>query len=323
MRWKQVRKFLPIIGIGIFIYLLIKLDVTKVLREIENVNLYYLAIAIILVLIFFVTQTLKWFVIARKQKINVPFKEAFKINLVSNFYGFITPSKIGSIIRVDYLKDRGDTGRGLSNFVIDKILDLSSLFILAIGFGFIFYEKIISSFYLYFIIAIFLLMITISFIFYKKDASKPFLRFVHRILIPKKMKEKSKELFDSFYKEMPSLGFLFPVFLLNLVNWIIDYAGMYFMALALGIDIGFIPFLAILPITTLVAQIPITINGFGTREITMISLFGLFGIAAVKIFSMSILNILITSVIPSIFAILFMFRRERTKVHHSNREDSI
>ena len=40
MGWKQVKKFLPIIGIGIFVYLLIKLNVVKILKQIENVNLY-------------------------------------------------------------------------------------------------------------------------------------------------------------------------------------------------------------------------------------------------------------------------------------------
>ncbi len=311
MGWKQVKKFLPIIGIGIFVYLLIKLDVVKIFREIEKVDLSYLVIVVALVLLFFVTQTTKWFVIARKQKIDVSFGEAFKINLASNFYGFITPAKIGSIIRVDYLKSKGDTGKGISNFVIDKVLDLSSLFILAIGFGFIFYKGIISSAYLFSIIGIFLLMITFSFIFYKKGSGKVILKFVYRVLIPSKMKEKSRELFDSFYKDMPSLGFLSFVFIINLINWIVDYTGMYFMALSLGINIGFIPFLAILPIVTLVGMIPITINGFGTKEVTMISLFGLFGVGAVKIFSISILNIVLTGVIPSIIAMLFLFRKER------------
>ncbi len=307
-----IRKFLPVIGIGLFIYLLIKLDITKIFKEIENVNLFYLSIALALVAFFFVTQTIKWFVIARKQKITIPFKDAFRINLISSFYGFITPSKIGSVVRVDYLRNyKGDTGKGLSNFVIDKVLDLTSVFVLAITFAFIFYEKIIPITSLYVIIGIFLLIIFLSLFFYKKKVSKPFLRFIYKMIIPKRMKEKSKALLGSFYDDMPSLGFLFPVFILNLFNWVVDYSAMYFMSLALGINIGFIPFLAVLPISTLVTQIPITINGYGIRELTMISLFGFFGVEAVKVFSMSILNIILTNVIPSIVAILFLFRRER------------
>ncbi len=314
MKWKTVKKFFPVIGVGIFVYLLIKLDVTKVFTEIGNLNLFYLSLAFLSVILFFTTQTLKWFVIARKQKIKIPFRDAFRINLISSFYGFVTPSKIGSVMRVDYLKKyNAETGKGLSNFAMDKILDLSSLFILAIGFGFIFAQKIVSAAYFYTIIFIFLLMIAISLIIYKREATKPFLRFVYRKLIPDKFKERSKTIFNSFYQDMPSLGFLFFAFAINLINWIVDYAGIYFMGRALGIDIGFIPFLAILPISTLVAQIPITISGLGTRELTMIGLFALFGVEGVKVLSMSILNLFITNIIPSIAAIIFLFfsRKDR------------
>ncbi len=313
MEWKRVRKFLPIIGIGLFIYLLIRLDIKKIFQEITKINLYYFFIAAIFVLIFLIFQTAKWFIIAKKQKIDVPFGEAFKINLKSDFYGFVTPAKIGSAMRADYLsKYSGGVGRGLSNFVIDKILDLSSLFILAITFGFIFYNKIeiISKEILYILIAIFFSLILFSFVFYRKNSSRFFLRFIYRRFIPEKMKEKAKITFYSFYENMPSPFFLIGVLIFNVISWTINYCILYFIGLSLGVNLNFIYFLAILPISTLVAQIPITISGLGTRELTMISLFGLFGIGAVKIFSMSILGILISNIIPSVFAILLLFSRK-------------
>jgi glycosyltransferase 2 family protein len=313
MKWKRIRKIIPFIGVALFIYLLIRLDVTKVIQQIENVNFLYIALALASTFIFFITQTIKWFVIARKQKITIPFKDAFKINLISSFYGFVTPSKIGSVMRIDYLsRYNGNTGKGLSNFIIDKVLDLSSLFVLSLVFGFLFYKSLITANYWYLIIIIFAIMIIISLIFYNKKNSKPILKFIHRRFVPKKLKERSRELFDSFYQDMPSLKFLALVFLINLVNWIIDYVAIYFMALSLGIHIGYIPFLVVMIISTLVAQIPITINGLGTREITLISLFGLplFGIESVKVFAMSVLNIIITNIIPSIFALVLLFGKE-------------
>ena len=90
------------------------------------------------------------------------------------------------------------------------------------------------------------------------------------------------------------------------------YAITYFVGLSLGVSLNFIYFLAILPLSTIVAQIPITISGLGTRELTMISLFGLFGIAAVKVFTMSILGIFMAGVLPSLIA-LFLILRERKK----------
>jgi uncharacterized protein (TIRG00374 family) len=314
MRWEKIKKFLPIVGIGLFIYLLIRLNVTKIFQEIVKIKPHYFLIAIVFVLIFLFFQTLKWFVIAKKQGIDVPFGEAFKINLMSNFYGFVTPAKLGSIIRADYLsKYKGGIGRGLSNFVIDKILDLSSLFVLAIIFGIVFYNKIeiISKEILYILIAIFLILIVISSVFYKKSSSRLILKFVYRKFIPNKMKEKAKITFDSFYENMPSIFFLMLVLIFNVISWITNYCIFYFIGLSLGVNLGFIYFLGILPIATLVAQIPITISGLGTRELAMISLFGLFDIEAVKVFSMSLLTILIANIIPSIFAILLLLIKKK------------
>ena len=125
----KIKKYLPIIGIAIFLYILLKLNISDVLKEISNANINFLLIAIFFVFISFIIQTLKWFAIAKVQMINIPFIEAFKIDLISNFYGFITPSRIGGVIRAEYLRkyNNNNLGKGVSNFVLDKVLDLCSL----------------------------------------------------------------------------------------------------------------------------------------------------------------------------------------------------
>jgi hypothetical protein len=280
------------------------------------VNIYYLAIALSIVAVYLIFQTLKWFVIAREQKVEMPFIRAFKINMISSFYGLVTPGRLGAATRATYFRDyKGGAGKGLSNFVIDKILDLSSLFFLAIGFGFLFYNKIkvISTVYLYVFIAIFVLIICISFLLYKKELSRRLLRGVYKYLIPEKLKEKARLSFESFYDNIPGAGFLVLVFILNLFTWIINYAIIYFVGLSLGVTLKFTYYLAILPISTLVAQIPITINGLGTRELTMISLFAIFNVEAVKVFSMSLIALVISGIIPAIIAILLTIKKDSQK----------
>jgi hypothetical protein len=317
MKWEKIKKWIPIVGIGIFIYLLIKLDITQVFGEFKTLNWNYILIALILVTVFLAVQTLKWFILAKRQKINVPFREAIKIDLISNFYGFVTPSKIGSIVRTDYLKKYGgDTGKGISNFVLDKFLDLSSLCLIIMGFGFLINQKLVSENYFYFVLILFVIMASLFLIFYKKSNTRFLLKIIYRKLIPERLKEKTRMLFESFYKDIPSLGFLLFAFIVNLLNWIINYTIMYFIGLALGIDVKISYFLMILPISTLVAQIPITINGLGTRELTMIGLFSLLGVSAVKVFSMSIIGIIIMSIIPSLIAILFLIKKvPKNEIH--------
>ncbi len=316
MKWRTVKRYLPIIGIALFIYLLIKLNVTKIAGEVDSLNINYIGISILVIFIFFIFQTLKWFVLAKRQKINISFWEAYKINFISNFYGFITPGKIGTAIRADYLKRKGtETGKGVSNFVLDKVLDFVSLFILMIVFGFSIYKKIIPNGEWYILIGSFILFIILFSIFYNKKSSKFCLRPIYQKIIPEKFKEKSRSLFNSFYEDIPSIPFLFMTLFINLVSWVINYFNIYLIGLSLGININFIYFLIILPISTLVAQIPITINGFGTRELTLIGLFGVLGINATKVFTMSILSIVIVNIFPSIAAILFILKDKKNEIH--------
>jgi len=237
------------------------------------------------------------------------FLEALRINFITHFYGFVTPSKIGSILRAEYLKKySGNIGKGISNFVIDKILDLSSLFILAIGFSFMLGEKF-DFIPLQVVIILFLVFLLFSLILVKEK----WLRAISRRFkwaIPKKLTEKLRLVSKSFYEDMPDKTFLIGVFIVNIFTWILIYLVSYFIGLSLGINVPFYYFLAIMPIATLVAQIPITINGLGTREVTLMGLFGLFGVSATKVFSMSILGIFLSGVLPCLIA-LFLIWKEK------------
>lgn len=304
----KITKYLPIIGISIFIYLLIKLNPIKILKEVSNAKPLFLLIALLFTFFLMITQTIKWFVIARVQKIMIPFFEAVKINLIGSFYGFLTPSKIGGILRTEYLKKYSDGwGKGASNFILDKILDVCSLVFLVIIFSFIF-KEIISVNLLYYAVIIFFVLIVGLLIFRNEKKSKFLLGFFYKKFVPKKLKERLREEFYSFYENMPRKRYFFLFFLLNLFNWGVIYSVTFFVGLALGINISFFYYLAILPLATLVGEIPITISGLGTREATMVSLFGLLGIEPAKVFSMALITLFTGSIVPSVIGGILSFK---------------
>ncbi len=307
MNWKKI---FPIIGIILFIYILIKLDISEIINEIKNADLFFLIVAFIFVAMSLLIQTLKWFVIAQKQKIKIPFFESFKVNLITNFYSLVTPSKIGSLVRINYLKKYSkNVGKPISNFVLDKIMDLSSIFFMAIIFSIIFRNRL-NFIPIEIFIIVFLLMVLFTFIFVNKKRSAFMLRFFYKKTIPKKLQEKTKLTFNSFYENMPKKRDFVLFFILNIWTWINIYAITFFVGKSLGIELSFLYFLAILPIGTLVAMIPISIGGLGTREAVLIKLFGLFGISATKVFSMSIISLVIVSFIPSIIASFLIIKNK-------------
>ena len=316
MIWKKIKRYFPFIGIALFVYLLFRLNIVEIFRQISGIDKFYLIIALLFVPLFLLSQTFKWYFLARKQKIPIPFWKSFKINLISDFYGLVTPSKLGAAIRAEYLKKYTSVGKGLSNFVLDKVLDLSSLFFLAIVLGFFVLRDKLDAIIMNYLLMFFLILILCFIIFYNKKRSKFLLKIIHKKLIPKKMKEKARVAFDSFYEDLPKKRSLASVFVINLTAWIVNYTLVYFVALSLNMEITSIYFVAIYPIATLVAQIPITISGIGIREATLIGLLGLFGIDAVKVFSMSLIGLFIMAVIPSLFILPFILKeRNKDEIH--------
>ncbi|NQU35186.1 MAG: flippase-like domain-containing protein, partial [Bacteroidetes bacterium] len=198
----NIKKWLPLIGILLFVYILIKLDLMEVVKEIRNVDMMFIFIALIFIVIMFFIQTFKWFTIAVFQDIKMPFLEAVKITLITNFYGFITPSKLGTVVRAEYLKKyTGNIGKGLCNFTLDKMLDIASIIFLAILFSFMFKDKLnlpIGFFVLFFLVFVLILLFFVG-----KNRSKFVLRFFYKRLVPENMKCKAKITFDSFYDHMP------------------------------------------------------------------------------------------------------------------------
>jgi len=189
-------------------------------------------------------------------------------------------------------------------------LDVSSLFVLAIAFGYIFKDKI-GILSMNYIMLIFVIFLFCGLLFMSRKASKFAFMILYNKFIPKSFRKRSRVAFDSLYRHFPQKKYIMLAFFVNIINWVITYMVAYSVGQSLGIGLSFVYYLAIMPLATLIAQIPITINGLGTRELTMIGLFGLFGVEATKVFSMSVLSLLISGVLPSIIGIILILRENK------------
>ena len=313
MTLKHWKKYLSILGIILFVYILFKLDFFTIVTEIRNAHLSFLLIAALCLIVMLIVQTFKWYLIARMQGITVPFRDAFEINIISNFYGFVTPSKAGGIIRAEYLKyytvDK-NIGQGLFNFTIDKILDFIAIIFMTIVFSFIFKDVLAIPVVLFSSILVFFILATLFFL--SKERSKFVLLFFYRRLIPSKFRDTAKVTFDSFYENVPKKRYFFLFFFLTLCAWTLIYGIFYYIGLSLDIPLPFYYYLAILPIGTIVGMLPISISGLGTREATLISLFALFNVPAAKVFSMSLINIFLVGILPALCGIYYILKRKNT-----------
>ena len=99
------KKWLSLIGVIIFVYILWHIGWTDLTSSFKKINLFYFLIAVLMVVPLLMLYTYKWFVILKLQGFKVPFFRLFLISLIGIYYGSITPSRGGAIIRSVYLKD--------------------------------------------------------------------------------------------------------------------------------------------------------------------------------------------------------------------------
>ena len=127
---------------------------------------------------------------------------------------------------------------------------------------------------------------------------------------------------DSFYVDMLRPSDILVPFILSIFGWILCYSELYLISKLFSIEVPYLYFILIIAIANVVASLPITTGGLGTREITMISLFSVFNVVPEKIVSLSLFWFVIVWLFPSILGAAVTVREGR-RFDHSKSESIV
>ena len=315
MLMKKAMKVLPLIGICIMAYLILRIGQEAILTTFGQVKAIYLIPAILLFLLSISIQNLKWEYLLRRQGIDLGFWPLFRIYLIGSFYGIITPGRIGNFIRIGYIKKRigKNTGESAVSIVLDKVLEFGALFSLSIV-GMILMANYMSFEIMLVLSALCVAFFATVFLLFRRGVSGRMLKMFWRMFVPAKMKANARDAFNSFYDNILGWKQMIVPFILSLFGWIALYTSTYMIGLSLGIDMPHATFVAIMPIATLIGLIPVTVGGWGTREATLIFLLSFFGISSEVIMVMSIIAALMTYCITAVLGGAFALSEGRKAV---------
>ncbi len=288
MKWTRI---LPIIGIALFVYLIYTTGISNLLDALKHINVLLFLSSLLIIPVIIILQTYKWRILLKQQGIAIPFGHLILMQLKSSFYGTVTPGKIGSFIKIHYVKQESgkDIGQSAQSVILDRFLDTITIFLMAF-LGAVFIIHVTRETTFIFIAAIILIAIAF-YILLNKRFMKFFLRIFFKVLISKKIKQMVENSFETFYHNMPHKRNLIIPFLVNVLTWTIIYTAPYLIARSLGItQIPFLAFISMYAISTIISIIPITVSGIGTREASLVGLFSLYSIPAELTITMSLLS---------------------------------
>lgn len=304
---KNWKKILPGFGFFLLLYLFWRFDIKEIIIAFSQANPRYFILLPLTFSLILLIQTWKWKLILHAQNINgIGFLPLFRIQLIGSYYSMWTPGKTGVFLKAPYLKDR--IGKSLeecsSGIFIDKILDLTVLFIFSVAGALILLGQFPSL--LLETILVLIVFCFAIFIFYSKKRTKFLLKHFLYLFIPQKLKEKCKNSFHLFYKETPNLGKLAPSFLLTALCWLLILSQTFIIAKSLSIDINYFVFIPVAALATMAGFLPITMSGLGTREAAFVVLFKNFNILPQKLIAMSLLSVIAAYILLFLIAVFFL-----------------
>ena len=292
----KIIKYLGLIGIILFAYIISNVNLNHVINIFSSANPFFIVLSIVPLFFACVLKSLRWKIIINATGFDISLKDCTLIWLKGYFLGGVTPGRIGDLFRAKFLTDKIgiSLGKSLLTAVIDRVLDILVIFGLSVSgilmISHLFGIEIFSLRNLFVLLVIFGLSLSIL---TSKKLTVKILSPLFNLFVPSTFKEATKINFDEFYKGLEILNerkhHLFASILIGILTWLVAGYGCYMLALSLGLNISYWYLLISVAISSLIALLPISVSGLGTREATFIFLFSIINIIPEEAVSFSLL----------------------------------
>lgn len=289
----KISRLLPVVGIALFIYILSKVDVSKVADGFSRINPAWFAIALGLFSLQHIIKAVRWKLLIDSYGLHYPLFGALKGWLIGYALSLITPGKVGDFARAYYLKDKMETGKALTTVMADRVIDLFVIFVLAtIGISVFAANYVKDDFLLFGTYILFGFFVACLFVFSKKNvatrAVRPFFGFA-----PKKYRDRMLKVYHDFYAGLEALmkkkRTIVVTTAVTVFFWLVAILSTWALGVALGLNISYPFLLMVMPVVLILLALPISFSGIGTRDAALIFFFSYIGLTAEQTLSYTIM----------------------------------
>ena len=284
------RRYYHFAGILILIIILIRLDLSAVVRVLSDVNIVRFFLVSMLLLLILLLKSIRWRYILSSLDVCYSVKEAFFTYISGIFAGLVTPGRLGEAAKALYLKKEKavELGKGLASVYIDRLCDLYLLLVFGV-LGMYWFHKGFGGSISFIVMVVFLM--GMPFIILNRRLMSLLANLVKRIPVLKRYEPRFKSQYGQFYESVKKIG-IKHVVLLSIITLCSGLLYFWQCSMIIGLVGEMLPFLTVVyfvSISALIGILPISIMGIGTREAAFIYLFSLIGQDAEKALAVSLL----------------------------------
>lgn len=308
-RFAGLKAVLPFFVSLLAIYVIFsRFDVSEVFRVLKGADVVVYVVGFFIYYLSFIVRGHRWKVLLGNVGLKVDLRGSSEILYVSWFVDCLVPAKVGDVYRA-YLVKRNYNCSGskvLGTVFAERILDISFiLFFLGVVFLFYFGNVLELAFVNYVFFGVLVLFFVILFYLVLVRYGS----FFVNIMFPRFKKRLS--LFFEGLRAL-SLGRLAGLVGDTVVIWFCQFALLFFVSRALGLEVDLLLIVFVSVIDSLLTIIPLTPSGVGISELVTSEIFASFGVERSFALSMVVLNrVAVYWSILFFGGVMFIVRRKR------------
>lgn len=303
-----------IFGFGLLGYLVAyKTDPAAILAVLKGISWPLAVAAFLLHAVGLLISAIRWKLLLDEKGSPYSIRQLMQYYLVGIFFSHFLPSRFGGdVVRVSDTRDIPEgMAASLAVVVYERLSGIVALMVFALvsaliklkftmGFPFI-YLTLLAGF-------VFLALLILLWLKLPRDFVshwKPRWPFLARIVA--KLSVIHAVIYDFLKHKKIQQRVVFWAFLLQL-NVVIHY---YLIGMALKTTrIPFLDYFFIIPILLFILSVPLSINGIGVRDLTMIKFFSLYGYGASYAIGFSLLDVLFNLILGVIGGLIYSLRKK-------------
>jgi len=301
MKYQRYQKYLIVIGISLFAYLIIKTDPQAILDSLKTINFQILLLILPVLVLDGLVKGNKWKLVIRSHGMDYPLKDSIQAFLIGVFFGLVTPGRAGDVVRANFLQQKQKSySKSLSTVLVDRVIDIGTLAVLGTLSVFLISYLFGRPDIAYILLILLLIGYFTGLAALSSERISMF--FLKRI---------GRQSLIDFYINLRQLDKkkLFFATILGFIAWVITPIEALIIIYSMDLNVTFLFIFLCIPIITLAEIIPVTISGLGTREAAYIALFGLIGISEPVAIAYSLSYLVFTFWGPALVGLFFWIQK--------------
>ena len=270
----------PVVSIALLILLFsLLVDVNDVWTAIMAARPGGIALAIALIILALLVSAIKWGILLRAQVATISLPYLFNTYLVGLFFNNFLPSNVGGdVARIaDIAKRTGKAPEATASVIGERLISGLALALTAL-IGLLFSPQVSGQF-APIVGGLILFFVFVMGLFASRRAKRIISTVIRRLLGPKwfeRIGRVAGSIALAIRNPSTFLWALFWSFAFHITLVLVNYA----IFIGLNINLPLISFVLYVPIIAAIQLVPVSVNGFGVREVAYVYFFGTVGVSS-------------------------------------------